>query len=96
MRQITLDEAKKYGQKLHINFNVIPLKEWQFAMQVELEHGAHNKRTNVTHDNLLKTAKISLAHILEYPDYYIRLKKMEERAEKYWDNKKKPNVLTKK
>ena len=37
----------------------------------------------------------SLAHIFEYPDYYIRLKNMEQQAEKYWKNKKKPLVLKK-
>jgi hypothetical protein len=36
---------------------------------------------------------IALAHYMEFPDYYKRLKKMEERAEKYWKNKKKPDIF---
>ncbi|GAJ07065.1 unnamed protein product, partial [marine sediment metagenome] len=31
--------------------------------------------------------KIALAHLNEFPDYYDRLKNMENEAEKYWDNK---------
>ena len=64
-------------------------------MKVELEHGMIDKRTNVTNDDLMKTGKIALAHLLEYPDYYTRLKKMEDAAEKYWKNKKKPSVIKK-
>jgi hypothetical protein len=95
MKEITSDEAKKIGDKLKINYKTIPIKEWKYAMEVELEHGKHNKRTNVTQNDLLKTGKISLAHLLEFPDYYKRLRKMEDRANKYWNNKKKPLVLIK-
>jgi hypothetical protein len=94
-KKITLTQAKQIGNKLKINFDVVDPKEWQYAMQVELEHGTHNKRTNVTGNDLLKTGKIALAHLLEIPDYYVRLKKMEEQANKYWMNKKKVSILKK-
>jgi hypothetical protein len=96
MKKITLNEAKTIGNKLKINFKVIPLKEWRDAMQIELEHGKHNNQTNVTANNLLMTGKIALAHYKEFPDYYVRLFKMEEQANKYWENKKKPCVILKK
>jgi hypothetical protein len=95
MKKITLNEAKKVGDKLNIDFNVIDIKEWRDGMQIELEHGTHNKKTNVTGNDLMKTGKIALAHILEMKDYYIRLKKMEEQGNKYWANKKRPNILKK-
>ena len=37
---------------------------------IEMEHGLINPVTNVTNDDLLKTAKIALAHLNEYPNYY--------------------------
>jgi hypothetical protein len=40
--------------------------------------------TNVTDDDLLMTAKIALAHLNEFPDYYERLEEMEEEAKAYW------------
>lgn len=95
MRKVTLEEAKIIGDKLKINYKTVPLKEWKYALEVELEHGKHNKRTNVTKNDLLKTGKIGLAHLLEFPDYYKRLKKMEEQANKYWLNRDKPLVLKK-
>jgi hypothetical protein len=44
---------------------------------VELEHGRRDADTNVTDDDPLLTAKISLAHLRELPDYYTRLARME-------------------
>jgi hypothetical protein len=49
-------------------------------MEVELEHGRHDPQTNVTNDDPILTAKIALAHLKEFPDYYTRLKRMEEEA----------------
>ncbi|GAI79999.1 unnamed protein product, partial [marine sediment metagenome] len=54
---------------------------------VELEHGSENLRTNVTNDDSLVTGKIALAHLNEFPDYYDRLEKMEEEADKFWEKK---------
>lgn len=36
--------------------------------------------TNVTDDEPLVTAKIALAHLREFPDYYTRLERMEQEA----------------
>jgi cytidylate kinase len=51
------------------------------GMEVELEHGSRDSRTNVTGDDPVVTAKIAWAHLLELPDYYDRLDEMEKAAE---------------
>jgi hypothetical protein len=56
-------------------------------MDVELEHGLRDLKTNVTRDDPVITGKIALAHLNEFPDYYDRLEKLEEEAEKYWGNR---------
>jgi hypothetical protein len=53
-------------------------------MNVELEHGLHDSRTNVTDGDPHVTAKIALAHLNEFPDYYTRLEQMEEQAKHDW------------
>ena len=40
------------------------------GLNIELEHGKINSFTNVTDDDLEKTAKIALAHLNELPNYY--------------------------
>lgn len=81
---ITTEEAKKVAKKLGIDFSKEKFDLFQFVqgMNVELEHGKKSPITNVTNDDLVLTGKIALAHLNEFPDYYIRLKKLEEEAKK--------------
>lgn len=85
----------KIEKKLKINTNVVSKKTLREALLVELEHGRRFKKygLNVTNDNILTTAKIAMAHIAEYPDYYSRLSKLEESAKKYWTTKEKKPVF---
>jgi len=67
-------------------------------MGVELEHGTlllgENGLTNVTGDSWRQTARIALAHVLEFPDYYQRLARMEQEAEQYWSKQAtRPSVI---
>jgi len=52
------------------------------GLQVELEHGIANPKTDVTHNDLLETLKIVLAHLEEMSDYYTQLERMERLNEK--------------
>lgn len=56
--------------------------------RVELEHGRADKKLNVSDDDTEVTIKIALAHLKEAPDYYTRLKKMEEDADAYWSTRR--------
>jgi len=86
---ITNSDVEYVFQKLKLNPDVLSKQTLKKGMNVELEHGTIDPRTNVTNDNLIKTAKIALAHIIEFPDYYKRLDTMERDAKIYWRNKKK-------
>ena len=62
-------------------------EEFRAGLGVELEHGLRSPETNVTGDDEILTARIALAHLNEYPDYYTRLTKLENEAEAYWSQK---------
>lgn len=62
-------------------------------MQVELEHGTENAISNITNDDLDMTFKIVMAHLVEAPDYYQRLKRMETQMDKFWKTKQKPSIF---
>jgi len=87
-RDVTTDEAKAMGNQLGITWDEFDVEQFRRGMVVELEHGLHDPATNVTDDDLFLTAKIALAHLNEFPDYYDRLEKMEEEAEAYWAEQK--------
>lgn len=84
----TLNQAKAIGKQLDITWGAFNPKQFRAGLCVELEHGTVNQKTNVTNDDLLLTGKIALAHLTEFPDYYIRLAKMEAEAKTFWGSMK--------
>lgn len=83
----TIEDAKNIGEKLEIKWDKFDVEQFRRGMDVELEHGTETPITNVTNDDPLLTGKIALAHLLEFPDYYTRLDKMEDDAHAFWDKK---------
>lgn len=55
---------------LNIDFTKFSLSDFITGINIELEHGLIDPETNVTNNNLLLTAKIALAHLNEFSDYY--------------------------
>ena len=53
-----------------LKFDKFSLEEILDGINIELEHGNIEPKNNVINDNLIKTAKIALAHLNEYPNYY--------------------------
>ena len=82
-------EAQIIGKKLGITWKNYNVEQFRIGLDVELEHGKINKKTNITNDNPLMTGKIALAHLNEFSDYYTRLEKLEKQADKFLKGKKK-------
>lgn len=55
---------------LGVTFEKFSLNEFLEGINIELEYGTVAPATNVTNDNLIITAKIALAHLNEFPNYY--------------------------
>ena len=83
-KNFSLEETIWIAKHSNIKFDKFDEKQFRNGLNVELEHGIINSFTNVTNDDPILTGKIALAHLNEFPDYYKRLGKMEEEAEKYW------------
>lgn len=80
-KTFTTEEAKNIGAQLNIDWSKFNVEQFRMGMDVELEHGLVDAKTNVTNDDALMTGKIALAHLNEIADYYTRLDKMEREAE---------------
>ncbi len=65
-----IEDAIAISKILNLNFNNFSLEDFLEGINIELEHGLINPSTNITNDDLLLTAKIALAHLNEYPNYY--------------------------
>jgi hypothetical protein len=75
MRRISTHEARLAGNIVNVNWGVVDFDEFKAGMEEELEHGTEFPSTDVTQDDLIKVAKIALAHLREDPKYYSKLKK---------------------
>ena len=77
------EQAREIGERIGIDWATAPfdVEQFRFGMDVELEHGSRDPATDVTGDDPVVTGKIALAHLNEFPDYYVRLAKMESEAE---------------
>ena len=81
-KQISLEEARRVGEALHIDWEQVDLEEFRQRLM------GHRKEildteTALTYEGLLLTAKLVLAHMQEFPDYYSRLGKLEAEVDDY-------------
>ncbi len=88
-KSFTAKEAKNVGEQLGIDWSKFDVEQFRAGMDVELEHGMRDPHTNMTNDDALATGKIALAHLNEFPDYYTRLRAMEDEAKAYWEHQAK-------
>jgi hypothetical protein len=85
-KSFTADDARVSGEEIGIDWATSPfdVEQFRLGMNVELEHGLRELHTNVSDDDPHVTAKIALAHLNEFADYYTRLERMEEEAKREW------------
>ena len=67
---LTLKEAVSLINELNIPLNKFSIQDFITGYNIELEHGIINPSTNVTNNDKIMTAKIALAHLNEFPNYY--------------------------
>ena len=79
--RFTTAEAQRIAHTIGLDFEreSFDVEQFRRGLDVELEHGRRDPKTNVTDDDPVMTARIALAHLRELPDYYTRLAEMEKR-----------------
>ena len=88
-KSFTAEEARRVGAEIGIDWEsaLFDVEQFRAGMNVELEHGLRDLGTNVSDDDPHLTAKIALAHLNEFPDYYSRLERLEEEARSAWSGR---------
>lgn len=88
-KKFTNEEAQAIAAELGIDFEKggFDIDQFRRGLDVELEHGSRIPKTDVSGDDPLVTGKIAWAHLIEFPDYYDRLDKLEEKAKEDWSEK---------
>ena len=82
-KQISIDEARRVGESLHIDWEQVDLEEFRQGLMGNHKEGAIDPETGLTYDSVLLTGKIVLAHMEEFPDYFTRLEKLKAEVDEY-------------
>lgn len=87
---VSITEAEAIAKTLGLDWKTakFAVEEFRRGMEVEFEHGTNDPETNVTNDDPVMTGKIAWAHLKEFPDYYQRLRVLENEADAYWSTRK--------
>lgn len=81
-KQISLEQARRVGEALHIDWEQVDLEEFRLGLMGHRKDSIDTE-TGLTYEGLLLTGKLVLAHMREFPDYYSRLAKLEAEVEDY-------------
>jgi hypothetical protein len=82
--ELTLKRAKEIGDEIGVDWDLVDLGEWMQGLAEELEHVGvlgGEKTAVIPAGDLVSSGRIAYEHILEVPDYYSRLEKMEHEGE---------------
>ena len=71
--EVLVEEARVLQAEVGGEALQVPVEDFQFGLEVELEHGMMFPDANVTNNHPLLIARIVLAHLKEMLDYYSRL-----------------------
>ncbi len=82
-KQISSDEAKCIGDSLYIDWNQVDLEQFRLGLIGNKKRAATNSEAGLIDDGVLLSAKIVLAHLQEFPDYFNRLEKLRAEANDY-------------
>ena len=82
-KQISPAEAKRIGEALHIDWDHVDLEQFRQGLMGKQTQQDVDPETALVYDGLLQTGQVVLAHMEEIPDYFTRLKKLEEEVDEY-------------
>ena len=93
-KQISIEEAKRVGESLHIDWEQVDLEDFRQGLMGKPKSGAIDPETGLTYDSVLLTAKVVLAHMQEFPDYFTRLAKLKEEVDQYQSGRRQRNQVS--
>ena len=85
-RRLTLEDARRIGDRLGVDWDAIDPAELRRGIEVEIEQAggaAVDTTTDATGDDLLSAGRVAWLRLREVPDFYTRLDELAAAAEKH-------------
>lgn len=79
---LDLKLAKKIGDDIGVDWDLVDLGEFLQGIKEEMEHGSeYGSATKVHDDDFHTSGRIAYAHLIEVPNYYTLLEELEDRGD---------------
>jgi hypothetical protein len=85
-RRLTLEDARRIGDRLGVDWDAIDPAELRRGIEVEIEQAggaAVDTTADATGDDLLSAGRVAWLRLREVPDFYTRLDELAAAAEKH-------------
>jgi hypothetical protein len=82
-KQISLDEAKRIGESLYIDWDQVDLEQFRRGVMENKRRTVGDPETGLTDDTIFLIGKLVLSHAEEFPDYFTRLEKLKTEVDEY-------------
>ncbi len=81
--QISLDEARRIGDCLYVDWDQIDLDEFRQGLMGKRRPGDGGATAEPTYDGVVLSGQAVLAHMQQIPDYVVRLAKLRAELRQY-------------
>ncbi len=89
--QISLDEARRIGDCLYVDWDQINLDEFRQGLMGRQRLGGVSAEAGAAYDGVVLSGKAVLAHMQQIPDYVVRLAKLRAELRQYEVRRKTQN-----
>jgi len=78
---------------LKIDTSVLPVKAIIDGVKWELQQGWFYGKTKFRREDIIDATKMAISELAQYPDFYIRMEKLEKTAEIFWRNRQRQCIF---
>lgn len=76
-RKFSIDEARKIGNQLSVDWELIDIGQFLLGMNIEAEYALLSDKTEISVKDALFLGRMVKAHLNQNPEYYLKLEKLE-------------------
>src|SRR5512143_4253382 len=75
-KKLTLEEARLIGESLYLDWDQVDLEQFRRGLMGIRARSPKNRREQFTYHGVLLAGKTVMAHMQQFPDYFVRLARL--------------------
>ncbi len=79
-KKITLDEARLIGESLYLDWEQVDIEQFRRGLMGIRARSPKNRREQSNYHGVLLAGKTVMAHMQQFPDYFVRLARLRAEA----------------